>query len=139
MRLFTIYSYFIVANLRLLHYNVRERGDIMIVGKRIKQRRKDLGISADKLASLIGKDRSTIFRYEKGDIENLPLDILEPIAEALKTTPQFLMGWEENNTAAENNSGISEAKQKLFDLANNCSEEDAERFLQMWDLILGKK
>ena len=31
---------------------------------------------------------------EKGDIENLPLDILEPIAKALSTTPAFLMGWE---------------------------------------------
>lgn len=110
----------------------------MIVGKRIQQRRKDLGMSADKLASLIGKNRATIYRYEKGDIENLPLDILEPIAEALQTTPQFLMGWEEK-TAVENNSGFSEAKQKLFDLANECSEEEAERFLQVLDLILGKK
>ena len=32
--------------------------------------------------------------YEKGDIENLPLDILEPIAAALQTTPQYLMGWQ---------------------------------------------
>lgn len=67
----------------------------MVVGKRIKQRRKELGMSADKLAELIGKDRSTIYRYEKGDIENLPLDILEPVAKALRTTPQYLMGWEE--------------------------------------------
>lgn len=67
----------------------------MIVGKRIKERRKELGISADELARALGKDRSTIFRYEKGDIENLPIDILEPIAKVLRTTPQFLMGWEE--------------------------------------------
>lgn len=74
----------------------------MIVGKRIKQRRKELGLSADDLARQLGKDRSTIYRYEKGDIENMPLDILEPIAKVLRTTPQFLMGWEEvqkNNDA----------------------------------------
>lgn len=52
-------------------------------------------MSADELAAKLGKDRSTIYRYEKGDIENLPLDILEPIAKALHTTPQYLMGWEE--------------------------------------------
>ncbi len=51
-------------------------------------------MSADALGAKLGKDRSTIFRYEKGDIENLPLDILEPIADALHTTPQYLMGWE---------------------------------------------
>lgn len=66
----------------------------MNIGDRIKQRRKELRMSADKLGEKLGKDRSTIYRYEKGDIENLPLDILEPIAAALNTTPQYLMGWE---------------------------------------------
>ena len=67
----------------------------MNIGKRIKERRKALKISADELGKRLGKDRSTIYRYEKGDIENLPLDILEPIAAALNTTPQYLMGWED--------------------------------------------
>ena len=67
----------------------------MKIGKRINQRRKELKMSADELAKKLGKDRSTVYRYEKGDIENLPLDILEPIAEALETTPAYLMGWEE--------------------------------------------
>lgn len=66
----------------------------MDTGKRIKDRRKELGISADKLAAAIGKDRSTIFRYEKGDIDKLPIDILAPIAKVLQTTPAYLMGWE---------------------------------------------
>ena len=66
----------------------------MNIGQRIKQRRKELRMSADDLGKRLGKDRSTIYRYEKGDIENLPLDILEPIAAALNTTPQYLMGWE---------------------------------------------
>ena len=66
----------------------------MKIGQRIKQRRKELKMSADKLGEKLGKDRSTIYRYENGDIENLPLDVLEPIAAALNTTPQYLMGWE---------------------------------------------
>lgn len=66
----------------------------MNIGLRIKERRKELKMSADELGRRLGKDRSTIYRYEKGDIENLPLDILEPIAKALQTTPQYLMGWE---------------------------------------------
>ena len=52
-------------------------------------------MSADRLAELLGKNRSTIYRYEAGEIENLPLDILEPIAKALETTPAYLMGWAE--------------------------------------------
>lgn len=78
----------------------------MKIGLRIKERRKALKMSADELAALLGKDRSTIYRYENGDIENLPLDILEPIAKALETTPQYLMGWEK---VQKENSIISDA------------------------------
>lgn len=66
----------------------------MNIGQRIKDRRKELKMSADELGAKLGKNRATIYRYENGDIENLPLDILEPIAKALQTTPQYLMGWE---------------------------------------------
>ena len=64
------------------------------VGKRIKTRRKELQLTAEELGKRIGKDRSTIYRYEKGEIENLPLDILYPLAEALETTADYLTGWE---------------------------------------------
>lgn len=74
----------------------------MTIGERIKRRRKELHMSADELGKRLGKDRSTIYRYEKGDIENLPLDILEPIAEALQTTPQSLMGWVTEETQKKN-------------------------------------
>lgn len=82
----------------------------MSIGQRIKDRRKELKISADELGKRLGKDRSTIFRYEKGDIENLPLDILEPIADILQTTPQYLMGWEE---VQKNNDIITDAVVKM--------------------------
>lgn len=111
----------------------------MTIGHRIKNRRKFLKMSAEELGKRLGKDRSTIYRYEKGDIENLPLDILEPIAEALDTTPQYLMGWEKEKTAAENDNGLSESKKQLLTLAESCTEEDAEKLLRMMQILLGKK
>lgn len=66
----------------------------MNVGTRIKNRRHELEMSVEELARKLNKNRATIYRYEKGEIENLPLDILEPLAKALDTTPQYLMGWE---------------------------------------------
>lgn len=65
----------------------------MTIGQRIKARRLQCGITVDELAEKLGKNRATIYRYENGDIENLPTTILNPIAEALRTTPQYLMGW----------------------------------------------
>lgn len=65
----------------------------MLIGKRIKFLRTQRGMSIDELATKLGKNRTTVYRYENGDIENLPLDILNPLAEALNTTPAHLMGW----------------------------------------------
>lgn len=66
----------------------------MDVGKRIKERRIELNMSVDELAKRLDKNRTTVYRYEKGDIENLPMDILGPLAKALNTTPAYLMGWD---------------------------------------------
>lgn len=68
----------------------------MSIGNRIKDRRKFLKMSVDDLAEEIGKNRTTVYRYENGNIENLPTSILEPLAIALKTTPEYLIGWEDD-------------------------------------------
>ena len=65
-------------------------------GEQIKKRRKQLGMSADELAEKLGVSRSTIFRYEKGDIDKVPAEYAKPLADALCTTPAYLMGWEDN-------------------------------------------
>lgn len=65
----------------------------MKVGDRIRAKRQDMGMSVDELAVRLGKNRATVYRYEKGDIENMPVNVLEPLAEVLQTTPAYLMGW----------------------------------------------
>lgn len=68
----------------------------MTTGERIKERRKALGLSAEYVAERLGVSPATIYRYEKGDIEKMPGNILEPISRILNTTPAFLMGWEDS-------------------------------------------
>jgi transcriptional regulator with XRE-family HTH domain len=70
----------------------KKGGDTMNIGNRIKARRTELKMSADHLAKLIGKDRSTVYRYESGSINKLSADMLEPLADALQTTPAYLIG-----------------------------------------------
>ena len=67
----------------------------MTTGERIKRLRKELGLSADELGTMIGKDRSTIYRYERGDIHSATIDVLPRLAKALQTTPQHIMGWDD--------------------------------------------
>lgn len=103
----------------------------MNVGEKIKKRRKELGLSADQLAEKLGKDRSTIYRYESKEIEKLPVDIIEPLAKALLVTPQFLMGWteEKNTPQREERTPEGERHQKyeeIFNLFDSLSEERTE-------------
>lgn len=67
----------------------------MTTGERMKQRRKEIGLSAEKVAERLGVSPATIYRYEKGDIEKVPVDIFAELAKILQTTPAYLMGWEE--------------------------------------------
>lgn len=67
----------------------------MTVGERLKARRKALGLSAEKVAEKLGISPSTIYRYENGDINQMGIDKLGPIAAAVHTTPAYLMGWED--------------------------------------------
>lgn len=72
----------------------------MSIGQRIKEMRIQNGLSIDELACRLGKNRTTVYRYENGDIENLPLGILDSLANALNTSPAYLMGWENSNQNA---------------------------------------
>lgn len=58
-------------------------------------------MSVDELADKLGKNRATIYRYESAEIENLPLNILEPLAKVLDVTPSYLMGWDNATSAAK--------------------------------------
>ena len=64
----------------------------MTTGGKIRTRRKQLGMSVDELAKKVGKNRATIYRYENDEIE-MPASMLQPLADALNTSPDELMDW----------------------------------------------
>ena len=76
----------------------KERVVSMTIGQKIKERRKSLGMSAEELGYLIGKNPATISRYEKGDIEKLPSTILGPLAKALKCSAGELIAGADTET-----------------------------------------
>ena len=65
------------------------------IGERVKARREQLGLSQDELAKKLGyKSRSSINKIES-DSRNLTQSKIKAIADALDTTPSYIMGWEE--------------------------------------------
>ena len=72
----------------------------MDIGERIKRRREELGMTQDELAHAVGyKWRSSINKIEV-NAQHLPQRKIEEIARALKTTPSYIMGWEDEDVAA---------------------------------------
>jgi repressor LexA len=62
-------------------------------GKRVRKRREHLGMSQDELALLLGySDKSSISKIENSQRDIYRGKVVE-FAEALKTTPSYLMGW----------------------------------------------
>ena len=70
----------------------------MEIGDRIRAKREALGLSQEDLATKIGyKSRSSINKIEK-DGRGLPQSKILLIARALETTPDFLLGWSDDET-----------------------------------------
>ena len=70
----------------------------MTIGERIKLRRKELGLTQEELALRLGnKSRASVCTVEK-DKEDLTTTRIRQYAEALETTPAYLMGWENSET-----------------------------------------
>ena len=67
------------------------------IGSRIRNRREELGLSQDELGKRLGyKSRSSINKIEL-DQRNLTQSKIKAIADALDTTPAYIMGWNEPN------------------------------------------
>ena len=62
------------------------------VGERIKERRTELGLSMPELGKRIGVNKSTIQRYEADGVDPKRTMIINGLAEALLTTPEWLTG-----------------------------------------------
>lgn len=108
----------------------------------IRRLRKERGMTQDELARLTGyTDRSSIAKIESGTVD-LPQSKIKQFADIFGVTQGSLMGWEEEDnekTAINNDSGMSETKKKLLALAESCTDEEASRLLQMMELFLGRQ
>lgn len=63
---------------------------------RIKKKREELNISQDELAIKLGyKSRSSINKIEMGK-SDIPQSKIKAFADALNTTPSYLMGWDDD-------------------------------------------
>lgn len=66
------------------------------MGSRIRDLRIARHMSQEELGKIIGVQKAAIYKYESGLVVNLKRSVIQKLADALHTTPAFLMGWDED-------------------------------------------
>lgn len=77
-----------------------------LLGLRIKEARLAREYNQETLASAVGLDKSTISRYERGEIDSPKLPVIEALAIALHTNPAWLIGESQDKTYTPPNSNF---------------------------------
>ena len=63
--------------------------------ERIKALRKERGLTLEAVGNVVGVGKSTVRKWENGDIKNMGRDKIELLALALGVEPSYLMGWQD--------------------------------------------
>lgn len=109
-------------------------------GKKIREVRKEQGLTCEELAERVGLSKSAISRIENGIVKSPKIAIIESIANSLKVNPAWIVGKEDekyldsknifnvlNDILMANNSNyysngdrlLNEDEKKIIDLAIN--------------------
>lgn len=138
----------IVAYVQLLRYYVH-----MEMGERIKQLRLQLGMTLEEVGDIVGVSKSTVLKWENGNIANMRRDKIALLAKALHTSPAYLMGWvdEPDQTFSDDVPDPDDdtlrlaeelrtrpGMRMLFDATKNCTEEDMKRVAAMIKAFKGE-
>lgn len=67
----------------------------MDLSEKIRTLRKKNGMTLEEVGRIVGVGKSTVRKWENGDIKNMRRDKIQKLAEALNVRPEYLMGWEE--------------------------------------------
>lgn len=100
--------------------------DNLTMGDKIKMLRTQQGLTLEQVAQKVGVGKSTVRKWETGIIANMKRDKISALAEALHTTPAYLMGWDEEESTNDeyNKYNLIPIKKKKLPLLGNvaCGE-----------------
>ena len=70
-------------------------------GQKIKILREQLNLTLEQVGNIVGVGKSTVRKWETGEIANMRRDKIAALAKALHTTPAYLMDWKEETDKNE--------------------------------------
>lgn len=63
----------------------------------MKNRRKSLNLTLEDVGNAVGVGKSTVRKWENGDIENMKRDKIEKLSKVLKVSPMDILGFEDTS------------------------------------------
>lgn len=106
---------------------------------KIKQLRTERGMTLEQVANIVGVGKSTVRKWETGMIANMRRDKIALLANALGTTPAYLMGWKEEQIPAPREMKLTEGEEKLVELFRLIPEDQQNMVLDMIAVALNRK
>lgn len=73
----------------------------MTIGERIKALRVERGLTLEEVGNRVGVGKSTVRKWESGDIANMRRDKIAKLAEAFCVSPMYIMGYEDDAPAPQ--------------------------------------
>lgn len=106
----------------------------MEFSEKIKTLRKQRGLTLEAIGERVGVGKSTVRKWETGEIKNMGRDKIALLAEALGVTPAYLMGWESEEESHPEDELFPQAASKKWRILSRGlekmeveKEEDFER------------
>jgi len=109
----------------------------MNLSEKIRYLRIQKGMTQAELAEKLNTTKQTIGKYENQVVTNLPLNRIQELADALDTTPAYLMGWGEEKPADA--SSADELDLTILSLVKQLPEEQKRFLLAQLRGVAGEK
>ena len=103
------------------------------IGERILSLRLKFNITQEELAKKLNIKRQTIHKYENNIIKNIKYETIVKLAKIFNTTPEYLLGLDDNDNENED---IVISQEKLtkhnmaFFKAKDISDEDKKKMIE---------
>lgn len=104
----------------------------MIAAERLKQCRREKGLTQEQIGTLCGVNKSTVGRWENGKIKDVSIATFQLLANYYDVDVAWLTGLDvQKKRTPPVTDGWNESKQKLYDAIIQMSDERVEAFLQI--------
>lgn len=108
----------------------------MNLSEKIRYLRIQKGMTQAELAEKLNTTKQTIGKYENQVVTNLPLNRIQELADALDTTPAYLMGWGEEKPAdASSADELTETQKYAFDMLKTMDDSEIKLLIDIFKTV----